>query len=41
MTDLVHAIAEETATLAVDRPASAPADAPTTESGTTPGATDV
>jgi predicted transcriptional regulator len=41
MTDLVHAIAEETATLAGDRPASAPADAPTTESGTTPGATDV
>jgi predicted transcriptional regulator len=41
MTDLVHAIAEETATLTPDRPASAPADAPTTESGTTPGATDV
>jgi len=41
MTDLIHAIAEETAALAADRPASAPADAPTTESGTTPGATDV
>jgi CBS domain-containing protein len=40
MTDLVHAIAEETATLAADRPATAPADAPTAESGTTPGATD-
>jgi CBS domain-containing protein len=35
MTDLIHAIAEETSALAAS-----PADAPATESGPTPGATD-